>query len=163
MGDVVVALNGEDVSSQTEFMEELARQRAGERVRLGIIRYGQRLDKQVELGEFESAAPRVAPPAARPRSQELLGFSVEPITAEIARQIETNIRSGVVINAVDPLGSAVGSVGRGDVIRSINGRTVNTVADVERAAQALRPGQTVSLVVRRPGRDYDTILNYRVR
>jgi serine protease Do len=163
MGDVVVALNGEDVSSQTEFMEELARQRAGERVRLGIIRYGQRLEKQVELGEFESATPRAAPPAARPRSQELLGFSVEPITAEIARQIETNIRSGVVINAVDPLGSAVGSVARGDVIRSINGRAVNTVADVERAAQALRPGQTVSLVVRRPGRDYDTILNYRVR
>lgn len=57
MGDVVVQLNDMPIRTQTEFMEELARQRPGERVNLGIIRYGSRIEKTVRLAEFGSEPP----------------------------------------------------------------------------------------------------------
>jgi serine protease Do len=164
MGDVVVSLDGEPINSSTEFMEELARKRAGEKVQLGLVRYGQRLNKEVELGEFESAAePRRVATQPRARSEELLGFSVVPLTGDVARQVRTTARNGVVVSDVQQLSSAMGYVFPGDVIRSINGREVNSVADFERIANSLRPGETVSIVLRRPERDYDTIVNYHAR
>jgi len=164
MGDVVVQLNDLPIRTETEFMEELARQRPGQRVRLGIIRYGQRVEKTVELGEFESRPTPRNQPAARPRSQELLGFSVQPLTPSIARQVDVGLTSGVYVDGVDPISSAYeAGVGRGIVIRKINGKDVNTVDDVERIAASLRSGQAVTLIVRLPGQQYETIINYRAR
>lgn len=164
MGDVVVAMNGEPVRSQAEFMEELARQRAGQRVRLSIVRYGQRLEKEVTLGEFERPrAQTVATNSDRSAGAQSLGFTVQPVTAEIARELDSGVRSGVVVSRIDPLSGAVGAVFRGDVIRKINGRDVNSVSDIERAAAGVKRGDIVSLVVRSIGRDYDRIVNYRVQ
>ena len=163
MGDVVVALNGEPIRSQAEFMEELARQRAGDKVRIGLIRFGQKLDRQVTLGEFETTPTRVAQPADRPRTQQLLGFSAEMLTPEIARQLESGLRSGVVVTGVDQLSSAFGNVFRGDIIRKINHREVNTLSDLEQVAESLKPGSTVTIIARGAGRTYDRIINYRIR
>lgn len=163
MGDVIVSLNGAPIRTQTEFMEELARLRPGDRARLGIIRYGQRLEKTVQLGEFESQAPARQPAAARPKSQELLGFSVAPLTPADARAANAGVSSGVYITEVDPLSPAAEVVGRSFIIRRINGREVNTVEDVERIADTIRPGQIVTLIVRQANQNYDTIINYKVR
>jgi serine protease Do len=162
MGDVVVALNGHAIRTQSQFMEELARLRPGDRATLDIIRYGQRLRKTVELGEFESATPTVAQRPQRPRAEELLGFSVVQITPEIAQQLRINTRSGVVVRDVDQFSPAVAYVGPGTQILRINNRDVTSVDDVERVAGSLRPGHVVSLVVRDGTRD-PRIVNYRVR
>ena len=163
MGDVVTALNGRQIRTNTAFMEELARLSPGERARLSIVRYGERVEKTVTLGEFETATPTRAARPARPASQELLGFSVVPLTPQIARELGINLRAGVVVDFVEPLGSAAGRVGRGTIIRKINGRDVNTVEDVERIAGTLKSGQTVSLIVRGGQQEYDAIVNYRVQ
>ena len=163
MGDVVVGLNNIPIHTQTEFMEELARQRPGERVNLKIIRYGQRMEKSVELGEFANDSKPRAQAPARPRTQELLGFAVSPITANVAQQLQANISSGVYISSVDQLSSAADAVGRGMILRKINGQNITTAADVDRIANGLRSGQIVTLIVRLPNQDYDTIVNYRAR
>ncbi|MGQ0561466.1 MAG: trypsin-like peptidase domain-containing protein [Gemmatimonadota bacterium] len=163
MGDVVVSLNGEQIGSMTAFMEELARRRAGERVRLGIIRYGERLEKEVTLGEFETPPAQRAQQSDRPRTEQLLGFSAEQLTVQIARQLETSLRSGVVVSRVDPLSSASGSLAPGDIIRRINNREINTLADLERVADDLEAGDNVSVVLRRGGADYDRIVNFTLR
>ncbi|MGQ0816238.1 MAG: trypsin-like peptidase domain-containing protein [Gemmatimonadota bacterium] len=163
MGDVVVSLNNDPIRSQTEFMEELARRRPGERVRLGLIRYGQRLEKDVTLGEFESAPARRTQPAERPRTERLLGFSVQQLTPQIARQLESAISSGVVVDDVDQLSSAFGNIFAGDIIRRVNNREIDSLSDLERIADSLKPGDTVTIVVRRRNRNYDTIVNYRIR
>jgi serine protease Do len=163
MGDVVTALNGRQVRTNTAFMEELARLRPGERARLSIVRYGERLEKTVTLGEFETATQTRTARPARPASQELLGFSVVPLTPQIARELGADLRAGVVVDFVEPLGSAAGRVSRGMIIRKINGRDVSTVEDVERIAGTLKSGQTVSLIVRGGQQEYDAIVNYRVQ
>ncbi|HET9440442.1 MAG TPA: Do family serine endopeptidase [Longimicrobiales bacterium] len=162
MGDVVVGLNGHPIRTQTQFMEELARLRPGERARLDIIRYGQRLQKTVELGEFENNAKPVAQRAQRPRTEELLGFSVMQVTPELAQRLRLNARSGIVVHEVDDFSPARPYLITGTQILKINGRDVSSVQDVERVSESLRPGQVVSLVVRN-GTGDPRIVNYRVR
>jgi serine protease Do len=163
MGDVVVGLNGSAIRTQAQFMEELARLRPGARAELDIIRYGQRLEKTVVLGEFENESRPVAARPARPRSEEKLGFSAMQITPQIAQQLGVNARAtGVVVHEVDQFSPAWNLIGPGDQIVSINGRDVSTVQDVERVSEGLRSGQVVSLIVKRGERE-PRIVNYRVR
>ncbi len=163
MGDVVTSLNGSEIRTQTQFMEELARLRPGDKVTLDIIRYGQRLRKTVELGEFESAAPRAANRPVRARSEELLGFSAMQITPQLAQRMGVSANTtGVIVHEIDAFSPAAGYLVPGTQIISINGREVRTVQDVERVAESLRPGQVVSLVVR-SGDTQPRIVNYRVR
>ena len=163
MGDVVVGLNGSPIRTQAQFMEELARLRPGERATLDIIRYGQRLQKTVQLGEFENESRPVATRPSRPRSEEKLGFSAMQITPQIAQQLGVNARTnGVVVHEVDQFSPAWNLIGPGDQIISINRREVSSVQDVERVSESLRPGQVVSLVVKRGDRE-PRIVNYRVR
>lgn len=163
MGDVVVGLNGNPIRTQAQFMEELARLRPGQRATLDVIRYGQRMQKTVTLGEFENENRPVAARPSRPRSEELLGFSAVQITPQIAQQLGVSTRStGVVIHDVDQFSPAAGLLIPGDQIVSINGRAVNSVQDVERVSESLRSGQVVSVIARRGDRD-PRIVNYRVR
>ena len=164
MGDVVVGLNGHQIRTQAQFMEELARLRPGDRATLDIIRYGQRLRKTVELGEFESASAPVAQRTQRPRAEELLGFSVMQVTPEMARRVGLNGRGGVAVREVDPLSPAATAVRPGLLIQKLNGRDITSTDDVERIAGSLRPGQVVTIVARRPDEaGSEIILNYRVR
>jgi serine protease Do len=163
MGDVVVGLNGSPIRTQAQFMEELARLRPGQRATLDIVRYGQRLQKTVTLGEFENEARPVANRPARPRSEELLGFSAVQITPQIAQQLGVTSRTtGVIVHEVEQFSPAAGIVFPGDQLVRINGRDVNSVQEVERISEGLRSGQVVSLVVKRGDRE-PRIVNYRVR
>ncbi len=162
MGDVVVQIDNIPVRTQTEFMEELARLQPGQKVRLGIMRYGQRVERTVELGAFETPPTARAARPPKPKSQELLGFAVQPITPQIVARLDAGLSSGVYVSDVDPYSGAAEAVATGMVLRKINGKEVRTPEDVERVAATLQPGQVVSLVVR-AGAEYDTIVNYRVR
>jgi serine protease Do len=162
MGDVVVGLNGHSIRTQSQFMEELARLRPGDRARLDIIRYGQRLQKTVQLGEFENTARPISQRTDRPKAEELLGFSAVQMTPELAQRLGSNVRTGVVVQEVDQFSPARGYIAPGTLILKINGRDVSNVQEVERIAEGLRPGQVVSLVVR-SGNGGPRIVNYRVR
>ncbi len=162
MGDVVVGLNGSPIRTQSQFMEELARLRPGQRATLDIIRYGQKVQKTVQLGEFENEARPVAARPSRPRSEELLGFSAIQITPELAQRMGVSARTGVAVHEVDQFSPAANLIVPGDQILRINGRDVSTTQEVERVAESLRAGQVVSLVVKSRSRD-PRVVNYRVR
>jgi serine protease Do len=162
MGDVVVGLNGNPIRTQAQFMEELARLRPGGRAALDIIRYGQRVQKTVQLGEFENESRPVAARPSRPRAEELLGFSAIQITPDLAQRMGVSARTGVAVHEIDQFSPAANLIVPGDQILRINGRDVSTTQEVERVAESLRPGQVVSLVVKSRNRD-PRVVNYRVR
>lgn len=91
-----------------------------------------------------------------------LGFRAEAVTDEIAQELGMERAEGVVVSAVDEGGPAANALGRGMVVRRVNGRPVRTLDELREAADAVRPGQAVSVQVRLPdGRE--TIVNYRAR
>jgi serine protease Do len=148
-------------------MVELAKKRPGDQVRLDYIRYGQRHQATVKLGEFTTEAARQRPrPERTVESSSRLGFSVGTPGQQIAARCGLRSTNGVYPTEVDPYGPAADlNLSPCMEITSINGQQVRTNQDVERVARTIKPGDAVSLVVRSPdedGREVQRIINYRL-
>jgi serine protease Do len=162
MGDVVVGLDGEAITSSSELMADLSERQPGDRVKLDVVRYGERNQFDVALGGFASANADRRGSAEGAAASRGLGFEVQPLTPELARRMNLSATDGLAIVQVDPLGAAaLAGVRPGQVIERINGAEVRTAADVERIARALEDGAVVSMVVRQG--DASIILNFVTR
>lgn len=164
LGDVVLSVDGDPIDDSTDLITTLARRDPGEHVTLQVQREGRAQDLELRLGEFD-VEPRVERRvAARPSSQERLGFRVESITPQAASRLEVDEGQGVVVTEVNPFGPAVNMVFERTVILQINGQPISTPRDVERIARELKRGDIVSVVWTTPGPDpQPTLRNYRIR
>ena len=80
-----------------------------------------------------------------------LGVTVQPVTPEVARQLELKDATGVVVTRVDPQGAASeAGLQRGDVIVEIDRKPVKSVDDFEKAI-AKNGGKQVLMRVQRGG------------
>ena len=163
IGDVVVGLDGHKITNNGQLTEMLARYRPGDNVSLDVIRYGRGMKVSARLGEFDSGA-RVAraEPESVNKGVSLLGFNAAGLDAQVARQLRIDATEGVVVTEVDPFGSAARQLVPGYIIEQVNGKAIASVTDLEKAAEAVKPGDVVSLVVRTPDDTRRRILNYRI-
>ena len=164
MGDVIVSVEGEDIRNVAELQARIARFQPGDRVRLGIIRYGTALEKTIRLGEFEQPGQTIA--RARPRADDeaRLGFTVRPLPEEFVRFVPEGGSQFVQIADVDPYGPASRALGQNWVILKINGENIRGVRDVQRIANGLESGDVVSVVYVLPRNgEQPAIANYRIR
>jgi serine protease Do len=162
-GDVIVALDGEQIADATELTTELAEMQPGDRVKLAVVRGGERRDFEVELGEFEHAEQAADGGSQHGSAEETLGFRVEPLTAEIADRFGYTRTSGVVISQVRPFSSAANAgIRPGFLLLAIDGEAVASPRDVQRVAGDIEPGSVVSLRVEVPEFG-ETIVNYRAQ
>lgn len=165
IGDVVLAVNDQEIEDATALTTTLAGFRPGDRVTITVVRDGERRRIEAELGEFdtgeEGARTESAPDEDAPETR--LGFGVQPLTPQIARQLEFEETEGVIVSQVSSNSNAAqAGVRRGQLLLRINDTPVNTVDDVREALAEIEPGEVVSLRVRDPelGR---TIVNFRAR
>jgi serine protease Do len=87
-------------------------------------------------------------------SRGQLGVQVQPMTADAAKALGLPNTAGALVGDVVP-GSAAAKAGieRMDVIRSVDGRPVNTSSDLPPLIGGLAPGSKVKLRVVRDGRE----------
>jgi serine protease Do len=162
VGDVVVGVNGQSVKNSSDLTRQVARVRAGDVLRLDVIREGQRRVVEVRTGvrpsERELAANdnlgglpggRAAPGQTAPASAPVLGMALGPLD-EVARNrlnLPADVR-GALVQSVDQ-GSDAGTKGlrRGDVITLANGRTVSTPEELSEVVDAAKKAGRSSVVV----------------
>jgi serine protease Do len=148
-GDIITALNGEDVPDSRELRLRVAALAPGTRVSLKVFREGHERELSVTLGELQGEA-RAANPAAS-HSGALRGLSVDDLTPQVARQLGITAQAhGVVVVDVQPNTPASDAgIRRGDVIQEINQKPVGTVSEFDRAAaQADQSGSALLLIDR---------------
>ncbi|MBX6362981.1 MAG: Do family serine endopeptidase [Gemmatimonadetes bacterium] len=162
VGDVVTAVDDQPIETSVQLQTALAQRKPGDVVTLTIYRNRSPRKVQVKLGEFETAARPTTGQPAKPAAEQRLGFQVAPLTPQIAQQLGLEVTSGVVITNVPPLSPAYQRVGRGQVIKEINGQPIRNMADVERAIAKIKPGDIVSLRLIDPQLG-ETVANYRTR
>jgi serine protease Do len=163
IGDVILKLNGQEIRNNTALTTGLAQYRPGDEVRLTIFRDRREREVTVTLGEFEQESAETTPRAEPHAVEQALGFRVEPLTEELARELETTRTRGVVVASVANLSAAAGAgVRPGMIVLAINGREVSTVRDVETIAGGIERGQVVSLRVEATDLG-ELIINYRAR
>jgi serine protease Do len=163
-GDVIVAVNGEDVNSQQTLSYLVANLAPGSTARLSVIRDGKPLTINAIVGtrptdeELAKLVPGGAPdegngtpggPELR-AAGDLLGIQVTALTPSIANSlgIQPGSVSGVVVTNIDPASDAAAkSLQRGDIISSVNRVAVSTPAQMDAQIRAAKAAGRTSVLL----------------
>jgi serine protease Do len=162
-GDVIVAVNGQEVSRVNELQRKIASLRPGDTVKLDVVRAGARRTFQIPLLEAPQPTAQVAEaPAPQPTSAGRLGVRVAPLTAELAREYQYKQAGGVVITDVDRFGAAGRkNVREGYKVVRANDQAISTPQDFERVVSGVKAGGIISLTLEDPDGAH-VIANVRV-
>ncbi len=151
-GDIVIAVNGEDVGRLKQLLSQISSNRPGDTIDLGVWRDGELLDLQVTLATL---TPReFAPEVARFLSRA--GFeNLTTLTSDKADEIGVAFERGVLVEQLRRDSPAAQTIPVRSVIVAVQGEPVRTVnefyARLERAARLIQSG--VYMTVRTPEGD----------
>jgi len=169
-GDIITAINGQDVTSEQTVIFLIANLQPGETVPVEVLRNGETVSLNATLGkrpteeELRQQAETFDPDSEEPMNPEemddvvadRLGLQVLPLTPQIAGRIGVEEDTvGLVIGAVDP-NSDAGRKGlrRADIILEANRQIVSNVEELRaqiEATQAEERGAMLLKVQRRGG------------
>jgi serine protease Do len=161
-GDVITKVNNQDVTPDQTLSFIVANLPIGSRIPIEVIRNGQRMNLTATLGERPSDEKLAALSGAdgagavpqddkttQKATRDTLGFSVTPMTADIARALGLPAPvKGVVITSIDQ-GSDAGQKGlqRGDIVTAVNQRPVGSAADIAAAVAAAKTAGRPSVLL----------------
>ena len=145
-GDVVVRFGGKPVETDADLVRFTAGAKPGTAVEVELVRFGAPLTARVRIEEARS--PAMPPAAALKPERELLGLELSPLTPRQRERLR--IEGGLVVERAGEGGSRAGLV-RGDIILSVNGKTVSSAEVFRAVLAAAGKGATVALLVQRDG------------
>ncbi len=160
-GDVVVGVNGVAVRTSSELTREVAKGRAGEVLRLEVLREGKRRtievrsgtrpsDRELAANDNTGSPGRQTPDGASAAPlPAVLGLKLAPLDEAARRRlsIEGPVR-GVVVDSIDAASDAAQrGLRKGDVITQAGGRPVTTASDFSAAVDAAKKGGRTSMLV----------------
>jgi serine protease Do len=101
------------------------------------------------------AEPVVAQLKANGRVERgLLGVQIQPVTEELAQSMALGSEKGALVAQVTPDSPALAAgIKSGDVIKSVDGKNIESIRDLTRMISAIKPGTSVKLGVWRDGKD----------
>jgi serine protease Do len=146
-GDVVVEVDGAPVRNESHFREMIADKGPNATVTLKILRDGKPMTVKATLGAHpDDAEQQREARAESPRGQgvlERLGIAVGETPTALQRELGSV--QGVYVSRVAPDSPAADELQAGDVILAVNRTPVKTVAELERALQAVPSGRVVRM------------------
>ncbi len=177
-GDIILAVNGQAVSSGGELQDLILSQEDGDTVELTVWRDGEELSVPVTLSVVpqEEQTVQAESDGTEDESDEStggpqLGVSVQDVSSypEAVRESLTLPEAGVVVVAVAPQSAAEEAGLRGsqftleaegerypaggDVITAADGQRVNTAQDLVDIVQGKEPGEALELSIWRDGQE----------
>ena len=118
---------------------------------LEVLRDGRKSEMKATLAENTAAKDaRRSGEDREDTSPGKYGMTVEPITPDLARQLNLDRDArGVVITGIDPSGAAASAgLRQGDVIEQVNGKAVRSADEVRDALNATGDKPAVLLITR---------------
>jgi Do/DeqQ family serine protease len=146
-GDVITKFGDEDL--QAEYSDDLntfillvSSHDAGDQVELTVHRDGAMSQKSITIGQ--------QPKVKADEYETPYGFRVKEITFNLARALRLSSQEGVFVDFVEVGGVASeAELSQGDVIRSIEGRSVNTLEDFKVVVESFEDHDMLLLQVQR--------------
>jgi serine protease Do len=160
-GDVITSVNGKPVKTGNDLVNPIAQAPIGSKVKLTYIRDRAQKEATAEVGDrtrvFPNTAGRLGDQPGETAPPEF-GLHVEELTPDRGHRVGMEGQKGVLVTEVEPASFADDlGFGRGDVISTINGETVSSVADYRKAVAKLKHGEDVVFKVLRR-QDSDRVL-----
>lgn len=152
VGDVILAFNGHPVDSAADLPPLVGATAPGSEASVQISREGKVQTIKVKVGELPRdknavAAASTGAPAATGSS--VLGLMVQSITPAMRQQL--GVKSGGAVIADVSGAAADAGLQPGDVVLRVGNRDVNDIAAFKSATAAVKPGDTVLLLISRGG------------
>jgi len=155
-GDVVVAVNGKPVESAGQLTRAVALIPPGEKVSVTVLRKNDKkqlsfsvAQRPEEEGVAQGGEKEGEEGGAADKSPKL-GVSLAPLTPDIARELGTQAKEGVVVADVVQGGPADrAGLRRGDLILEVNRQPVKKPEDVSAAVGKMKDGEMALLRVLR--------------
>jgi serine protease Do len=164
-GDVIIAAQGQRVNRVSELQRIIRGFKPGDVVDIEAMRFGQKKNFRVRLGEPPSDRDEIAsadrggsrapvePATTGARSYDRLGITVQPISDEVAesRRVSDEYRRGLLVTNVNVRGPAYRELAANDdiIVRVLHPvrKDIRSAADLEQVVRSLKAGDVVSLLV----------------
>jgi serine protease Do len=162
-GDVIVRFNGNPIDEMRELPRVVADTDVGQTVEVVILRNGQEMTFDVELGELEAFEDQLAADGgdsggasgATKAPGDVLGMNLVPMNDELAQQYGLDGQSEglVVIEVLPGSPAAQADIAAGDIVLQVGQAPVSTADDVSGEVDAARErgARTVVILVERDG------------
>lgn len=147
--DVIIKLDGQVVTDSRILARMVAAVGPGKQVEIEIIRDGRRKNLTAVL---ESADGSEAEREPEKGNRLELGLTLNELTPELARRLDSETEQGLVVLEVEP-GSAADDAGlfKGDIILQVNRKDVTTIRGFRRMIDKISKGDTVLFLINRRG------------
>jgi len=155
-GDVIVQYNGRPVGNRDELVKMVVATKPGTSVPVKVMRNKAEKTLNVVVDELdldaEQTANRRAPQGDQQPPEEQatgsFGLTLENVTPQVARRLRLpSGQSGAVVTDVDPDGASATALRAGDVILSVNSKTVSSAAEAARELQKVQSGHIAQMRV----------------
>ncbi|HVD32656.1 MAG TPA: Do family serine endopeptidase [Gemmatimonadales bacterium] len=162
-GDIIVAVDGKPVEYVGQLQQQIAFRKAAETVKVEVARKGG-VRKTLEVRLQEVAPPKQTADGTSDQSNDasdssdetatsidLLGLTVQPVDQDAVQQFDlAPDQRGLLVTGVTPGGPSYGEVadpdqGGPDIILSVEGKPMKTVADLKQELKGFKKDDIVSL------------------
>jgi serine protease Do len=153
VGDIILKVNGKDISSSRQLSRMIAGLAVGEKARLEFLRDGKKMTRSVKLAKREDE--RQLAKAEQEKSGDL-GIEVTALTKETARRLGIDEgEKGVLVTEVEPGGKGDrAGIRTADVIKEINRKRIGSLKEYKKLLDKVDKGDEFSMLIRRPNAGY---------
>jgi serine protease Do len=159
--DIVLALNGKAVKDGDDLVARIADMPVGAKLTLSIDRGGQKMDKQLTIGDreqvfkddprFAGRRPQMTEPDDKTENTSVrFGLGIRGLSEDVRKSLGSEESGGVQVTTVeeDSFADQIG-IKEKDIITSIDRHPVNSFEDVKKIQSQLKPGDAVAFRVLR--------------
>ena len=158
-GDIIVSLSGKPVRNGSDLVDTVTTTPVGTALDIGVLRDHKRQNFRVVVGDLAQLFPEKFGTGNGEESNKAegsavsLGMRLENLTDQRRDGLGLKEKGGVRVYSVEP-DSFAEDIGlqAGDVLTAINHQPINTVDDVTRVRNTLKPGDPVTFRVLRKER-----------
>ena len=156
-GDIIVLLGKEKIKNVNQLRNSVASIKPGTDLDVTVVRDGRKDVLRVAIGELlNQVEESVTTPSGE---NENLGITVEEFNESSPRKLRSSRASGLVITEINPQGLAArAELQPGDVLVSINGKELASIADFRAAVEKADPIKGIRLVVESQGMERFAVL-----
>jgi len=146
--DIITAVNGEKVQNSRELTAKAATLPVGETTKITVVRGGKEKTFEVKVAKRSLTLAEAGKPQVEKEGE--YGLQVTDLTPEIAKNLNVNRETGVVVVGVRPDSKAYkAGVQQGDLILEVNRRNVSSTGELKQLLAKYKDGDGVSLLVQR--------------
>lgn len=149
-GDVIVEIDGEAIKSSHDLPIRVARHHPGDRVKVVVMRNGERKIIPVVVDAMEEASARGK--QGKQQSKMQFGLALRPLEASDRQQLDVRVDYGLVVERVmrgSP--AALADIQPGDVIYKANNVPIKSLNDLRKVVSQLDDDEALRVLMDRHG------------